>query len=65
MDYRVEPGRAADFGNAIKDYWPQLDAARLKPAYAGNDAFPSFPVPVRARGIFTFQALRSTASPVS
>jgi L-2-hydroxyglutarate oxidase LhgO len=35
VDYRVEPGRTADFGNAIKEYWPQLDAARLKPAYAG------------------------------
>jgi L-2-hydroxyglutarate oxidase LhgO len=35
VDYRVEPGRTADFGNAVKEYWPQLDAARLKPAYAG------------------------------
>ena len=35
VDYRVEPSRAADFGDAIKEYWPQLEATRLKPAYAG------------------------------
>src|SRR5271156_5083523 len=35
VDYRVEPSRAAAFGDAIKEYWPQLEAASLKPAYAG------------------------------
>jgi len=35
VDYAVEPGRAADFCAAIQEYWPQVDAGRLKPAYAG------------------------------
>jgi L-2-hydroxyglutarate oxidase LhgO len=35
IDYAVDPKRAAGFAAAIKAYWPQLDAARLVPAYAG------------------------------
>jgi L-2-hydroxyglutarate oxidase LhgO len=35
IDYAVDPRRAADFAEAIKAYWPQLDAGRLQPAYAG------------------------------
>jgi L-2-hydroxyglutarate oxidase LhgO len=35
IDYQVDPRRAADFAEAIKAYWPQLDEARLSPAYAG------------------------------
>jgi len=35
VDYAVDPSRASHFSDAIRDYWPQLDAARLTPAYAG------------------------------
>jgi L-2-hydroxyglutarate oxidase LhgO len=35
VDYAVDPRRASDFCGAIKEYWPQVDAGRLKPAYAG------------------------------
>jgi L-2-hydroxyglutarate oxidase LhgO len=35
VDYAVDPRRASGFCDAIKEYWPQLEAGRLKPAYAG------------------------------
>jgi L-2-hydroxyglutarate oxidase LhgO len=35
VDYAVDPRRASGFCETIKEYWPQLDAGRLKPAYAG------------------------------
>lgn len=35
IDYRVDPGRAAAFAAAIQRYWPDLDPARLAPAYSG------------------------------
>jgi L-2-hydroxyglutarate oxidase LhgO len=35
IDYRVDPGRAAAFAEAIRHYWPGLDPSRLVPAYAG------------------------------
>jgi L-2-hydroxyglutarate oxidase LhgO len=35
IDYEVDPGRALEFADAIKTYWPPLDAKRLLPAYAG------------------------------
>ena len=35
IDYDVDPQRAAVFAAVIREYWPQLDAARLYPAYAG------------------------------
>ena len=34
-DYRVDPGRAAPFAEAIRRYWPELPDAALQPAYAG------------------------------
>ncbi len=34
-DYRVDPGRAPAFAQAIRRYWPGLDPARLEPSYAG------------------------------
>ena len=35
VDYAVDARRAAAFGVAIKEYWPDLDLSRLQPAYAG------------------------------
>jgi L-2-hydroxyglutarate oxidase LhgO len=35
VDYTVDPRRLAVFAEAIREYWPGLDAARLRPAYAG------------------------------
>jgi L-2-hydroxyglutarate oxidase LhgO len=35
VDYAVDARRAAAFGDAIKEYWPEVDTRRLKPAYAG------------------------------
>ena len=34
-DYRVEPERAAAFAEAIRRYYPALEASRLQPDYAG------------------------------
>ncbi|MDX1459141.1 MAG: NAD(P)/FAD-dependent oxidoreductase [Marinobacter sp.] len=34
-DYRVDAGRAQAFAEAIRQWWPGLDPARLQPAYAG------------------------------
>lgn len=35
FDYRVDPSRLEAFAAAIRHYWPQLDAARLAPDFAG------------------------------
>lgn len=35
LDYRVDPARAARFADAIRGWWPELDAADLQPGYAG------------------------------
>jgi L-2-hydroxyglutarate oxidase LhgO len=35
LDYAVDPQRARLFAEAIRLYWPALEAARLYPAYAG------------------------------
>ena len=35
FDYAVDPHRAGLFAQAIRQYWPGLDEARLYPAYAG------------------------------
>jgi len=35
LDYAVDPQRAGLFAEAIRQYWPGLDQARLYPAYAG------------------------------
>jgi L-2-hydroxyglutarate oxidase LhgO len=35
IDYEVDPRRAPEFADAIRTYWPALDAKRLLPAYAG------------------------------
>jgi L-2-hydroxyglutarate oxidase LhgO len=35
IDYSLDPRRAAIFHDAIKEYWPACDPARLLPAYAG------------------------------
>jgi L-2-hydroxyglutarate oxidase LhgO len=35
VDYAVDPGRAAPFYAAIREYWPDLPAGSLQPAYAG------------------------------
>jgi L-2-hydroxyglutarate oxidase LhgO len=35
VDYAVDERRLAAFSGAIKEYWPDLDPIRLKPAYAG------------------------------
>jgi L-2-hydroxyglutarate oxidase LhgO len=35
IDYGVDPHRALEFADAIRTYWPQLEAKRLLPAYAG------------------------------
>jgi L-2-hydroxyglutarate oxidase LhgO len=35
IDYAVDPQRVSIFAEAIRGYWPRLDAARLYPAYAG------------------------------
>ena len=35
IDYAVDPQRAAFFAEVIREYWPQLSAHRLYPAYAG------------------------------
>jgi len=34
-DYTVDPARAARFHEAIRHWWPDLDATRLVPGYAG------------------------------
>jgi L-2-hydroxyglutarate oxidase LhgO len=34
-DYAVDPHRVGRFAEAIRQYWPALDPARLYPAYAG------------------------------
>lgn len=35
LDYRVDPARRLQFAKAIRRYYPDLDADRLEPAYAG------------------------------
>jgi L-2-hydroxyglutarate oxidase LhgO len=35
IDYSVDESRSADFATAIRLYYPQLDDARLQPAYTG------------------------------
>ena len=35
LDYSVDPARASIFAAAIHRYWPGLDAAALRPGYAG------------------------------
>lgn len=35
VDYALDPGRASHFCEAIKEYWPQVNLAKLQPAYAG------------------------------
>lgn len=35
LDYSVDPNRATAFADSIRTWWPQLDEAGLKPAYAG------------------------------
>lgn len=35
VDYRVDPGRAASFYDAIRRYWPGLPDQALTPAFAG------------------------------
>ena len=35
IDYAVDPTRVELFTEAIRQYWPGLDASRLQPAYAG------------------------------
>jgi L-2-hydroxyglutarate oxidase LhgO len=35
LDYAVDPQRAALFAEAIRQYWPGLSEAKLRPAYAG------------------------------
>lgn len=34
-DYHVDPARAARFAQAVRSWWPELDADRLAPGYAG------------------------------
>ena len=34
-DYSVDPARAERFASAIRRWWPDLDAQRLQPGYAG------------------------------
>ncbi|QID17562.1 NAD(P)/FAD-dependent oxidoreductase [Nitrogeniibacter mangrovi] len=34
-DYRVDPQRSTRFVEAVRRWWPQLDAGRLQPGYAG------------------------------
>lgn len=34
-DYTVDPQRVTAFSDAIRQWWPGLDASRLQPAYAG------------------------------
>lgn len=35
LDYAVNGSRAARFADAVRTWWPELDAARLTPGYAG------------------------------
>jgi L-2-hydroxyglutarate oxidase LhgO len=35
IDYKVDPGRAPDFYDSIRAYWPALPEEALHPAYAG------------------------------
>ena len=35
IDYAVDPGRAASFYAAIREYWPALEDDALRPGYAG------------------------------
>jgi len=35
IDYHVDPSRAGVFLESIRDYWPELEAGRLQPDYAG------------------------------
>jgi L-2-hydroxyglutarate oxidase LhgO len=35
IDYAVDPGRAAEFYAAIREYWPELPDGRLQPSYSG------------------------------
>ena len=35
LDYAVDGSRAARFADAVRTWWPELDAARLTPGYAG------------------------------
>lgn len=34
-DYQVDPARAERFADAVRNWWPALEAGRLQPAYAG------------------------------
>lgn len=35
LDYEVDASRANRFVASIREYWPDVEAARLAPAYAG------------------------------
>ena len=35
IDYAVDPKRLTSFAEVVRQYWPELDEARLSPAYAG------------------------------
>ncbi|MCZ6466752.1 MAG: FAD-dependent oxidoreductase, partial [Alphaproteobacteria bacterium] len=35
IDYAVDPGRAASFYAAIREYWPEIEDGALRPGYAG------------------------------
>jgi L-2-hydroxyglutarate oxidase LhgO len=35
IDYAVRPGIAEDFARRARAWWPDVEAARLTPAYAG------------------------------
>lgn len=71
IDYTVDAGRADAFAAAIRTYWPDVDAARLEPGYAGirpkllRDGAPvgDFEILREARGRTTLVHLLGIESP--
>jgi L-2-hydroxyglutarate oxidase LhgO len=61
IDYSVDPRRAADFHNAIKEYWPASDPARLLPAYSGIR--PKISGPGEAAGDFSISGPQDHGMP--
>lgn len=58
VEYGVDAGKRGDFADAIRHYWPAVDAGRLAPGYAGirpklsgpDEAVADFRIDVAAAG---------------
>ncbi|MEK6347662.1 MAG: NAD(P)/FAD-dependent oxidoreductase [Burkholderia sp.] len=61
IDYRVDPGRAGRFYEAIRRYWPALPDAALQPAYSGIR--PKLDAPDGGSADFMIQSARDHGVP--